>query len=1257
MALIGNNASTLLDGLSSFWTTLFKDIGDLQAVYEGTEITLGQAYLDMMEDVLNIDVTETPLFHKEYYRLITIREDQVIYSDGGADTSKTRYVFKPSDLFTALPQLQNKVFNPTAAYEQALDYELTAGELHFKQDPLDPTASRGFARRELDVEVAGFFTASGLLPLGAPGVGTTATVIDAFTDPDTHISYVIIGEGEGVHFAPTGTVYLALMPSVPGGAYTYSSIDTYEGFGDVFTITTSVDFGLEVHTGFVIQVGAATPALQRGDTLLIGVPPATTAYTIVAVLSDRIALSAATPLPVYPAGMEPASYVWSVTRTYADGTTAAIRSGSGASAFIRTNILRVNQVSFWAIDAHIDDYRLYTNFGHLFGEQRLSTEAYRAFIRGLMQLYILGPAIDRVESALNVVAGYPVIRDDGEILQSYTSGLASAGTAGTLTGNVFYDPDAAFSTADLNGYLEITAAHNAANVGVWPISAIIDATHIHLTGDAFINETLTLTWELTRTNQQVVTTDKQTYAYPRHVPLRTDIKDPANFDVLTFRAFEPLTTAVLVTDYIKDPEWWHHIVIPQNLMPGASLAQRNVSTVLYPLLAGPLGNARVGDPGLFTGCDEFGTLQPGAQGNGVIHFHYPDAWPAGDVPRIGYWNPPPGDIFYMTPEGGGWFRATLPPVVPPTNMYALKFADSHGHETTSLFLAGPAEGWYDNGWITPPTEPLRHNGAFIFMDRFLQAHLFCVRIDPTVKLTGILTQDLEKILYDVKPVHTALYFQPVTLFTDEIVTSEMLLEVTATVRLNDLLAVTDNLLYAGSENVTGEEFDFADDTGPALIPEVTRVAASPIVHSQTPPRIGVPVAITTFGVDGGGIPTWQISIDGGANVPGTGFFIDTADYDPTLMGLLITFTAPYVNLDTYNFSTASPGLVSPVTHVGTGGDLVITQPIGAPILVTPPGRSDAVITCGIWFAHDEWDTRGCWISIDGSYTGSVVVHGDWEAVPPTDLGQWDPTLAGTILNFGLAHVEDDTYDFNTDSSASAEILSISGLSALTVTRAACRLGANVSIVSKGTGGGGSPAWQITIDGVTFAAGFGASVNLGVYDETLDGLIVEFNTPWTLSDAYQFATIEGVGSPGIKLLAGGEDPLIAPVHFPSARDAKTVHVQIPSTWGPAAHLYWWDQAGSPIWPGLPMAPEGNRWYRFTFASATSTGIVFNDGAMGRQTVDLRWDGTHEGWYVIDLSLGVDGSGYYRGAWYDAQPALSNAKFLDMPLSVKTRYAYG
>src|SRR4051812_24194504 len=118
MALIGNNADTLLHGLSGFWHRFFRDLGDMQRTYEGTEILLGQVYLNLMSDVLNTSIVEAPLFRKEFYKLITVREDQLVFKEQGTAVSvppvpefygnpgTDRYVFAGDTFYGTIPVMQ-----------------------------------------------------------------------------------------------------------------------------------------------------------------------------------------------------------------------------------------------------------------------------------------------------------------------------------------------------------------------------------------------------------------------------------------------------------------------------------------------------------------------------------------------------------------------------------------------------------------------------------------------------------------------------------------------------------------------------------------------------------------------------------------------------------------------------------------------------------------------------------------------------------------------------------------------------------------------------------------------------------------------------------------------------------------------------------------------------------------------------------------------------------------------------------------------
>jgi hypothetical protein len=76
-------------------------------------------------------------------------------------------------------------------------------------------------------------------------------------------------------------------------------------------------------------------------------------------------------------------------------------------------------------------------------------------------------------------------------------------------------------------------------------------------------------------------------------------------------AFEALTTAVLVTDYIQSPTCWASSVIPTALftpIDGAypSITRRTSSPVYVLNVVNPSDDAQVGDPGLRVGTDEYG---------------------------------------------------------------------------------------------------------------------------------------------------------------------------------------------------------------------------------------------------------------------------------------------------------------------------------------------------------------------------------------------------------------------------------------------------------------------------------------------------------------------------------------------------------------------------------------------------------------------------------------------------------------------------
>jgi len=82
MALIERNSkSSLYKGLSSFWLKYFKDSDQLNSIYAGAESLFGQAYLDLMEIILSKSLTNIPVFKKEEWKLLILQEDLVSFDD------------------------------------------------------------------------------------------------------------------------------------------------------------------------------------------------------------------------------------------------------------------------------------------------------------------------------------------------------------------------------------------------------------------------------------------------------------------------------------------------------------------------------------------------------------------------------------------------------------------------------------------------------------------------------------------------------------------------------------------------------------------------------------------------------------------------------------------------------------------------------------------------------------------------------------------------------------------------------------------------------------------------------------------------------------------------------------------------------------------------------------------------------------------------------------------------------------------------
>lgn len=295
-------------------------------------------------------------------------------------------------------------------------------------------------------------------------------------------------------------------------------------------------------------------------------------------------------------------------------------AAGGVTAF--KDVGRVKQLSLWAPESLVDRFTLYYNYGSLLNRFAASSESYKAFLRGILHLYVSGPVLERIESALNLAAEYPLVKSEGEVLASYDNGEIYSALDGDITAatRYFHSPSYVFSELDVGGQIVFPDPLHDFNKGHFRILSVIDSNTVELESSyGFIDEGLVpplMEWVLTHTYQKTVTTDQNTYTFPYSAPIRDDVMDLAQVGQLTFKAFEALTAAFRVTDYVEDPRWWHNKYIPQILW-NESLGRRFATTQLFENVIGPVDDLRIGDPGFFIGADDEGNIFTPTDGLGI----------------------------------------------------------------------------------------------------------------------------------------------------------------------------------------------------------------------------------------------------------------------------------------------------------------------------------------------------------------------------------------------------------------------------------------------------------------------------------------------------------------------------------------------------------------------------------------------------------------------------------------------------------------
>jgi hypothetical protein len=400
----------LIQTLSDFWQRFFADADQLESLYQGTAVQIGQAYMDYMSTVLGVSLRDAIALDRELYKMFVAREDEIRFVEG-ATVDANRWAYTLPDSVVSFASIDNKVFEPTVSLEPQLDYDVDDGVVLFKIDPTSPAGDglpiAGFARRGLDISVGGRFTDTAVTDWVAANVrkGDTLRILDLA--PDTtqrkradysivlvRTAAVYISSDVPLPSPSAGVVYVILR--VPSNAKVLSE-----------SMTLVANVGTLAHTRIdqgSVRVFAKNPS---GADVIENID-----YTVNYEHGKIYALTAWASLPG-PYGVD---YTWREEVRPAVGVSP--RASSTGVVVSSTTTTRVVQMAGWMPDVLVDRRTLSNNFGVFINREGASSEAYRAFIAGIFQLYILGPVLQRIESALNVVLNLPVVRDDGEIYQS-----------------------------------------------------------------------------------------------------------------------------------------------------------------------------------------------------------------------------------------------------------------------------------------------------------------------------------------------------------------------------------------------------------------------------------------------------------------------------------------------------------------------------------------------------------------------------------------------------------------------------------------------------------------------------------------------------------------------------------------------------------------------------------------------------------------------------------------------------------------------
>ena len=475
--LVRNSQSALYRGLSSFWIKYFKDSSQLDSIYAGAEQLFSQVYLDLMELILSKSLTTTPVFKREEYKLLIIQDDGTHFSPAVASNA-TRQIGQTTFKVTADSAVSSfdgiviiitdldsvyaldRSFLPyVGTYNEKLTGKSTNSSVWHLIVPSNKTVVD--CLKDLKSQVVSN------KKLTTVTTGTDAIFTLSFNEGEELLTVTITSAERAlcagtvsslVHLLNTKITHNTISVSLEAGLVIIKT-----SVGNTLRVTSANTATEELlhFTAFPFKVEVDIPVEAQATTMwdfLQAVQLATSGFQAV---GSEYRYSLGGPGTISGLESDTEKYLRSskyMTSTLydpslilennkdyriADGYVYFKNNPFALSGVAQRVINNKKQIAFWMGDVLYDNSLLYERYGHRFVERRESSEAYKLLIRGILFYYTNGPDVFSITSALNLVAGIPVVLENDEKVISRTKGTGSAPSVVVTDRNTYEVPNGA----------------------------------------------------------------------------------------------------------------------------------------------------------------------------------------------------------------------------------------------------------------------------------------------------------------------------------------------------------------------------------------------------------------------------------------------------------------------------------------------------------------------------------------------------------------------------------------------------------------------------------------------------------------------------------------------------------------------------------------------------------------------------------------------------------------------------------------------